>query len=176
MNGFRQCIEIVLCRGRQDLSDSCSSSTTPRSCCTADLKIRTPGWHSLSTRLFLRLRSSVSARNTLPDIPDLSMIEAGMLLPKKIACSPHEVIQDVISLMKGAADAKGLSLDFRIEATIPQRAKTDPTRLRQLVLSLLSNAIRFTSSGSVRVTAEMNASEQLLIHVLDTGRGMCRRR
>ncbi|MEO2035757.1 MAG: ATP-binding protein [Planctomycetaceae bacterium] len=79
---------------------------------------------------------------------------------------------DAMAMMRGAAEAKGLILDSRIVGTFPERAETDPTRLRQILLNLLSNAIKFTKSGSVRVTAETNESQQLLIRVLDTGRGM----
>ena len=106
------------------------------------------------------------------DILDLSKIEAGMLVVEKLECSPHDVIEAAVSLMRAAADAKGLQLDSRIVGKIPARAETDPTRLRQIVLNLLSNAIKFTASGSVRVTTEMDQSGRLLIRVRDTGRGM----
>ena len=106
------------------------------------------------------------------DILDLSKIEAGMLVVEKLECSPHEVIEDAVSQMRGPADAKGLRLESRIVGKIPARAETDPTRFRQIILNLLSNAIKFTASGSVRITAELDDFDRLLVRVLDTGRGM----
>ncbi|HET6425716.1 MAG TPA: ATP-binding protein [Planctomycetaceae bacterium] len=113
------------------------------------------------------------------DILDLSKVEAGKLEIEQVRCSPRQIIGDVISLMQVRAKAKGLKLSKVIDGPFPQTMDTDPTRLRQIMLNLISNSLKFTSSGSVTVrmgyegsTESANGVGRIRLSVEDTGLGM----
>jgi diguanylate cyclase (GGDEF)-like protein/PAS domain S-box-containing protein len=112
----------------------------------------------------------------LNDILDLSKVEAGKLSLEQIPCSPAQVLTDVASLMRVRAVEKGLAFDVVYGSPIPSMVRTDPTRLRQVVLNLVSNAIKFTERGGVSVTARCEHIDQqnpeLVISVRDSGIGM----
>jgi len=107
------------------------------------------------------------------DILDISKIEAGKLSTESLPTSPIQLVQDVLGLMDVKAKAKGLTLEARFATPIPESIETDPVRLRQILVNLVGNAVKFTEVG--RVTLEMHcdvASERLRIDVIDTGIGM----
>ena len=110
------------------------------------------------------------------DILDLSKIEADKLEIERLACSPIDVVEDVLTIMQVRADEKNLPLTFQISGAVPAIMNTDPTRLRQILINLLGNAIKFTSTGSVGVTLEMidpeSAEAALEFKVTDTGIGI----
>jgi len=108
------------------------------------------------------------------DILDLSKIEAHKLAVEKIACSPGELLQDVRGLIAVPADAKGLALELEYATPIPATIYSDPTRVRQILVNLAGNAIKFTEIGRVRISARFSASPSPLIRlsVQDTGIGM----
>ena len=85
------------------------------------------------------------------DILDLSKIEAGMLDTEPIDSSPHQIVAEVSSLMRVRATAKGLPLEVRFEGPIPETIQSDPTRLRQILINIVGNAIKFTETGSVQI-------------------------
>ena len=88
------------------------------------------------------------------DILDISKIEAGKLDTECIPFSPHEILASMEALVRGRADAKGVSLDVEVHGAIPETIRTDPTRLKQILVNLVGNAIKFTEVGGVRVTME----------------------
>ncbi len=111
------------------------------------------------------------------DILDLSKIEAGELAIERVSCSPCQVLFDVVSLMRVRAVEKGLALKTRIDGSIPEFIQADPTRLRQILINLVGNAIKFTDSGWVKITSRLIQSEDgteplLRIDVIDSGVGM----
>jgi PAS domain S-box-containing protein len=110
------------------------------------------------------------------DILDLSKIEAGKMSIEQIECSPCAIIAEVASLMHVRADAKGLPLRVEYDGAIPQTIHTDPTRLRQILVNLIGNAIKFTEAGDIRLIARFSplASDDGSLHfdVIDTGIGM----
>ncbi|MFQ5461535.1 MAG: PAS domain S-box protein [Phycisphaerae bacterium] len=109
------------------------------------------------------------------DILDLSKIEAGKLEVELVRCSPHQIIADVASLVHGSALEKGLNLELDYISPIPSTIMTDPTRLRQLLSNLTSNAIKFTDQGEIRITTYLkqdDAHPLLVIEVADTGSGI----
>ncbi len=132
-------------------------------------------------------KEAVAAANTIKrngqhllelinDILDLSKIEAGKLEIEHITCSPSRLLANVVSLMRIRAEAKGLSLDVEYVGEFPETIQCDPTRLRQILINLVGNAIKFTETGCVRLLARLtdNISGQrcLRIDVIDTGMGM----
>src|SRR6185295_2311593 len=84
------------------------------------------------------------------DILDLSKIDAGRMTLERIACAPLELIADVASLMRVRAMEKGLALEVEYRGAVPARIEANPTRLRQILINLTGNAIKFTDVGSVR--------------------------
>jgi len=110
------------------------------------------------------------------DILDLSKIEAGRLEAERIACSPSNVVADVASLMRVRAEAKGLPLRIEYVGGIPETIQCDPTRLRQILINLVGNAIKFTESGSVRLVSRLVQGTarppSMQFDVIDTGIGM----
>ncbi len=106
------------------------------------------------------------------DILDISKIEAGKLEVERIRCSPVQVVAEVQSLMQVGADAKRLPMHVEFIGRIPETIETDPTRLRQILVNLLGNAIKFTEAGSVRLVTRIVEGPALQFEVIDTGIGM----
>ncbi len=110
------------------------------------------------------------------DILDLSKIEAGKLELETVECSPVQVVSDAVSLMQVRADAKNLNLEVRYEGLIPTAIQTDPLRLRQVLINLLGNAVKFTELGTVTLKVHaplsLGGSPRLLFEISDTGIGM----
>ncbi|MBX3414521.1 MAG: response regulator [Pirellulales bacterium] len=110
------------------------------------------------------------------DILDLSKIEAGKLSVEHLRCSPLQIISEVQALMQVRADAANLPLRIEYDGEIPQTIITDPTRLRQVLINLVANAIKFTKRGQIRLVTRLVQSEQgrprLEFEVIDTGIGM----
>ncbi len=119
----------------------------------------------------------------LNDLLDLSKIEAGKLELRLERASPAAVLAEVESLMRPRAVEKKLALTVELAGPIPRRVTTDAQRLRQVLLNLVSNAIKFTESGKVTITAGLaintdlddasdDDSPMLRIAVEDTGTGV----
>ncbi|MFQ5413545.1 MAG: PAS domain S-box protein [Phycisphaerae bacterium] len=85
------------------------------------------------------------------DILDLSKIEAGHMTIERIPCQPCALIADVASLGRARAAEKGLTCNIEYIGAIPETIRTDPTRLRQILVNLIGNAIKFTQDGGVRL-------------------------
>jgi two-component system, sensor histidine kinase and response regulator len=83
------------------------------------------------------------------DILDFSKIESGNLVMERIPFSPRRMSEEVLSLFSEAADKKHVQLIAMISADVPWRLMGDPTRLRQILLNLIGNAVKFTESGEV---------------------------
>jgi PAS domain S-box-containing protein len=110
------------------------------------------------------------------DILDLSKIETGKLQVDQVRCSPRAIVEEVVSLMKVRAGAKGLALGIENAGEIPATIVTDPLRLKQILINLIGNAVKFTHRGGVRVVLEVvrgaKDRPQLRFDVIDTGIGM----
>jgi len=111
------------------------------------------------------------------DILDLSKIEAGKMTMERINCSPHQVLVDVASLMRVPADGKGLVIALECLGPIPRTIKSDPIRLRQVLVNLVGNAIKFTETGGIRITVKLatpptDQNPRLRFEVIDTGIGL----
>jgi signal transduction histidine kinase/HPt (histidine-containing phosphotransfer) domain-containing protein len=112
----------------------------------------------------------------LNDILDFSKIEAGKLSVESIDVDPRQIVGDVLSLMRVRAMEKNLKLYVTYATPIPRTIQSDPTRLRQILINLVGNAIKFTQTGTVQMMLAMakDAADQprLEISVVDTGIGM----
>lgn len=115
------------------------------------------------------------------DILDLSKVESGQLELEVGPCSPFKLIKEVTSLLRSKADEKGIYLRFRGEGALPKEIQGDAVRLRQAIMNLAGNAIKFTEHGGVEIVARIEgeipgrrgqAGARLAIDVTDTGIGI----
>ena len=109
------------------------------------------------------------------NVLDLSKVEAGKMQIEHARFSPHQTIAEVISLLRVRAAEKGVVLNYRWDSPIPEAIATDPHRVRQLLINLVGNAIKFTEQGSVMVVAHAERDAQgsfLTLEVRDTGIGI----
>ena len=110
------------------------------------------------------------------DILDLSKIEAGKLDVESISCSPQKIVEEVLELVQVRAEAKGLKLEASYLFPLPAEIQSDPTRIRQILINLIGNAIKFTEVGTIRLETELvetpGAKPQIQFSVIDEGIGM----
>ncbi|MEI6208278.1 MAG: ATP-binding protein [Desulfuromonadales bacterium] len=110
------------------------------------------------------------------DILDLSKMEAGKLIPEQIEFSLRSCMNNIITVFQHTADSKGLTFSTTVSPDIPDALTGDPLRLRQVLLNLVGNAIKFTPAGGVSVTAaarEQHGTTMILeFAVRDTGIGI----
>jgi PAS domain S-box-containing protein len=110
------------------------------------------------------------------DILDFSKIEAGQMSIEPIDIEPRVVVQEVLELLADSAHRKQVELVGACDDTVPPFVHCDPVRLRQVLLNLVGNAIKFTAAGEVSVTAKTVAGDAgdhvLTFAIRDTGIGM----
>lgn len=121
-------------------------------------------------------KSANSLLEIINDILDFSKLDAGRLVLEKIPCSFNECIEEVLTLMAPIAHEKQLELSARLPPITPDNLMADPTRIRQVLLNLIGNAIKFTEKGSVSIDVSHKAKPdgkiRLSIKVTDTGIGI----
>jgi signal transduction histidine kinase/CheY-like chemotaxis protein len=110
------------------------------------------------------------------DILDLSKIQAGRLEIEFIDFNLMSLIHDAVGLISPAAEAKGLTVALEIDADLPNTIKADPTRIRQILINLVGNAVKFTQKGSIKIAVTHDdiddARLKLHFYVIDTGIGI----
>ncbi len=122
------------------------------------------------------IRNGDSLSVIINDILDLSKVEAGHLSLEYTDTNPHQLVEEVVSLLRVKADEKNLRLSFVTEADVPRSLVTDPTRVRQVLLNLVGNAIKFTQFGEVKVRTHHCSNSYgrsaVCFDVSDTGIGV----
>ncbi|GGY46140.1 ATP-binding protein [Parvularcula lutaonensis] len=117
-------------------------------------------------------RSGEALLALIDDILDISKIEAGKLKLEPLPVDPTEVIDEVCGLYRETAERKGIELIRDLSGIDKKLIHTDPLRLRQILSNLVSNALKFTEQGFVRVSARAGTTGKLVIEVKDTGPGV----
>lgn len=115
------------------------------------------------------------------DILDLAKVEAGRIELESVRFDPGELIESTVEIMANAAHKKGLEISHRVDPDVGRFAVADPTRLRQILVNLIGNAIKFTEHGSVTIEAfpaqarkpdAADGVRELLFRITDTGIGI----
>jgi PAS domain S-box-containing protein len=128
------------------------------------------------SRVSLALGNAEALLAIINDILDYSKIEAGKMSFESVDFDPRDVLGSLVELLDLRAQEEGLSLLSAVDANVPRWLRGDPMRLRQILLNLIGNALKFTEIGTVqvRVNCGLTESERLLleIEVEDTGIGI----
>ncbi len=132
---------------------------------------------SRNNYLMVIRRNSEHMLNLLNDILDLSKIEAGKLILNMQRCSPVSLLAEVASIMRPRAQQRGNLLQVEYLGELPETIYTDGERLRQAIVNLVGNAIKFTENGQVRILVSFlrqwrNDRSAVKIEVVDTGIGI----
>ena len=114
--------------------------------------------------------------NLINDILDFAKIEAGEVILEHRIFSPHEIVQNVHALLNPNANKKNLDFIVQIAPQVPNSMVGDPTRLRQILINLVGNAIKFTEEGHVRIRMQVASQNDehisLRFEIEDTGIGI----
>lgn len=103
------------------------------------------------------LNSGESLLGIINEVLDLARTEAGRLVLDEIDFNPRDVVEGVVGLLLVLAKGKGLSLECEISGEVPETLRSDPVRLRQILLNLVGNAVKFTDRGGVRVKVSLES-------------------
>ena len=120
-------------------------------------------------------KSATSLLTIIGDILDLSKIESGKLDITLTRCNIIDIIEDVIDLLAPIAYEKNIELLYHLDERVPHIIESDPVRIRQVLLNLVGNAVKFTLNGYVFLTIDSSPSDdscQIKFTVADTGIGM----
>lgn len=120
--------------------------------------------------------SATALLRVIDDILDFSRIEAGKLELEAVDFDLQAICEEVVALFTPRTVAKGLHLELVTDGALPPRVRGDPTRLRQILINLVGNAVKFTDQGSVTLHVERanggQSNARLRFAVVDTGIGM----
>jgi signal transduction histidine kinase len=121
-------------------------------------------------------RSGTHLLTLINNVLDLSKIEAGKLVLEAVPCDLHRLLKDVAALFGPATATKQLDFELVIEPQVPRSVEVDAVKLRQVLINLLGNAVKFTDRGKVQLAVACRANStdvaQLAFTVQDTGKGI----
>ncbi len=118
------------------------------------------------------VRSGEHLLNLINQVLDLSKIEAGKISLNLKNFDLHRLLDDLEDMFAFKSDEKSLNLIFEVSSDVPQYIRTDEIKLRQVLINLLNNALKFTAEGSVSLKVSLNEAEELYFEVQDTGIGI----
>jgi signal transduction histidine kinase len=119
--------------------------------------------------------AAVSLLAILNDVLDHSKMEAGKLAVERVEISVRDIIEEVVRSLAMTATRKGVALECRTDPRLPERLQGDPVRVRQVLMNLVGNAIKFTDAGTVTIetrAAETPTHATVTVAVRDTGIGI----
>ncbi|AZZ36639.1 hypothetical protein CIK05_07495 [Bdellovibrio sp. qaytius] len=121
-------------------------------------------------------RNGKALSHVIDDILDLSKVEAGQLTIEYVPFELSPLVKDVVTMFSDQARSKDISLRFDTDGATNKIVMSDPTRIRQILVNLIGNAIKFTSNGSVEVSLKLHKltvdKSKIEIRIKDTGAGM----
>ncbi len=121
-------------------------------------------------------RNGYALTHLIDDILDLSKVEAGKLEIEKVAFSVTDLIHEIFNLFSTKIQSKGLQLTADIRPQVPRYLLSDPTRIRQILINIIGNAVKFTDSGLIHIVVHAvslyESEHQIEISVEDSGPGL----
>jgi signal transduction histidine kinase/ActR/RegA family two-component response regulator len=117
-------------------------------------------------------RSGEALADLIEDILDISRIESGQIQFEDAPFELSGMVSTVVELMRVAADEKGLEINHRISADMPSILVGDQKRVRQILINMVGNAVKFTSEGKIDVSSTVTSDGAILFRVTDTGPGI----
>jgi signal transduction histidine kinase len=141
----------------------------------AELLLDDPNAHDAPTMLEMIQTNGQHLAELLNDILDLAKIEAGHSDIKLLPCEPLRIINELCNILRFRAADEGIDLKLEFRGPVPAKITSDAVRLRQIMMNLISNAIKFTKGGTIDVIAsfeERTYSQLLKVEVVDTGIGI----
>lgn len=117
-------------------------------------------------------RNGCDLLRLIDEILDLSKVEAQKMEIAKVECSVSRIIRDVMNLLGRRARDKGLTVQVITRPDTPDIITTDPARLKQVLVNMIGNAIKFTEKGGIEITIGLEANDTLLIKIKDSGIGI----
>ncbi|MEG3641015.1 PAS domain S-box protein [Magnetococcus sp. PR-3] len=117
-------------------------------------------------------RSGETLLTLINDVLDLSKIEANRLTLEKVVFDLPQAVEEICALFSYEAQDKGLTLGYNMDAEIPRFVEGDPIRLRQILMNMVGNAIKFTKRGEISVNLLPCEKGQIKFEVRDTGVGI----
>ncbi len=176
--------EIKLAREMADASNQAKSSFLAN----MSHEIRTPvsaimGFTSLIARgdlppdeiveyLGIIDRNSQQLLRIIDDILDLSKVEAGKVSIEKMSVCLSQLVTDLKGLLLPRSLEQNSELEFILNSDLPESISSDPVRLKQILVNVIGNALKFTKNGKVKVTLTLDSDSYLQIEVEDNGRGI----
>lgn len=124
--------------------------------------------HELNDVIF---HSGTTLLTIINDLLDLSRLETGKITPHPESCDLRKLLGQVFLILNSQMKQKKLNSELLVDTEVPARLSLDPVRLRQVLLNIVGNAIKYTDEGTVKIHANY-ASALLTISVIDTGRGI----
>jgi len=173
--GARQTAERAS-QGKSDfLANMSHELRTPMTAILGYAELLVEGWSDEQPDL--RRTARLIQRNTLQllslvdDLMDLNRLHEGRIDLERVAFGPEELARSAADLLRDRAVTKALELSVRVEPGVPERVQGDPTRVRQVLVNLIGNAIKFTNTGSVEIRVRA-ADGCIRYEIEDTGRGL----
>ncbi|RYZ51738.1 MAG: response regulator, partial [Proteobacteria bacterium] len=124
------------------------------------------------------VRNTKGLTRIIDDILDLAKVEAGKLEVEEIKFSLKDLLNEVVEMFVDLAREKKIGLELANNSSLPEFVHSDPTRLRQILINIIGNAVKFTSKGSVRVLVDikkdLKRGVKYEIRVIDSGIGLSR--
>ncbi|MDB6061784.1 MAG: hypothetical protein JWM78_1887 [Verrucomicrobiaceae bacterium] len=108
----------------------------------------------------------------IDDVLDLAKIESGTIEIQPTACDLYDLLENVSTIVRERVDEKGLLYRLDIDAAVPVNALVDEVKLRQILVNLLGNAVKFTRTGGITLKVALRGDNELLFQVCDTGIGI----
>ncbi|WP_077340189.1 two-component sensor histidine kinase BarA [Pseudocolwellia agarivorans] len=138
--------------------------------------LKTPLTDTQRDYLYTIERSAANLLSIINDILDFSKLDAGKMVLEKIPYSLREATEEALTLLAPSAHQKNIELSFNITSSVPDSLIGDAMRVKQIIINLASNAIKFTEKGSVNIDIKCEQNDQkiatLKVNIVDTGVGI----
>ncbi|MFC3095874.1 response regulator [Alteromonas sediminis] len=138
----------------------------------SELLLNTENNARVKSHMTTVVRNAQHLQTLINDLLDLSTLVAGKMRLNIQQCNLHQLLDDIHASMGIVAEEKGLSLRVRSTSAIPTMVNIDPTRVKQILINLINNAVKFTAEGNIQLVVTCAGKRSLIFTVKDTGCGI----